>query len=71
LASAVVEGKLDANYDTMYQYLTNTLKVAPKEAEMLAKEFAGNVDSLSDYGAAVIAAKEQQQAAYDAIATNA
>ena len=71
LADSVSSGAVDADYDDMFKYLTETMGMTASEAEIMAKEFSNDIDSLIEYGESVNAVKEQQRAAYDSIASSA
>ena len=71
LAKSVSKGETNYDFDSMYNYLTESMHVAEEEAKILAEEFSQNTGALADYAATLNAAEAQQKAAYDAIAASA
>lgn len=71
LAESVSMGETEADYDSMYTYLTEKMGVAADEAKILAEEFSNDTSALIEYGNSVHAAEEQQKASYEAIASSA
>ena len=70
LAEHVSEGG-GTDFDSMFDYLHNTMKLSADEAEILAREFSEDLDSLTSYGETIHQIELQQKAVYSQIASSA
>ena len=72
LALAANEGAIDINDQAkVVEFLTKDQKMLQAEAAILASEFADSSDELVDFGQSTAAARAEQDAYYQAMATNA
>ena len=71
LALAVNEGQINPNDITAMEDFLKQMKVSGDEAKLMAEEFAKNSDALVDFGQSTTAARAEQEAYYQAMATNA
>jgi hypothetical protein len=63
LAEHVSEGG-GTDFDSMFDYLHNTMKISADEAKILAREFSEDLDSLTSYGETIHQIELQQKAVY-------